>query len=286
MILRISGGTKRVSSQAIDLELLKALVEIVKSVARAEVMPRYLGVARHRKSDGSLFTQADLAAQSALLRELHHLRPAPALAEEMSSNDQEALWASAPHEMWCIDPIDGTSNFVNGIPYFALSVALLRDGKPILGVVYDPVADEAFYAGLGLGAYLDDEALPISDGAPSLRESIAEVDFKRLPKSLSLRLSQRPPYASQRNFGASALEWCYVAAGRFDVYIHGGQKLWDYAAGALILEESGGHYCGLHEDAFWDKGDPWVRSVIAARRPEIFVEWTRWIREVLREPGP
>lgn len=268
-------------SSTIDQPLLDELSELIKGVARTEVMPRFLGVARHRKSDGSVFTQADIAAQTALLKALTALVPAPCLAEEMSEEEQQALWNSAPTELWCIDPIDGTSNFVNGIPYFAVSVALLQQGRPVLGVVYDPVADECFKAGRGLGAYLDDEALPISNGASSLRESIAEVDFKRLPKALALQLSQTPPYASQRNFGASALEWCYVAAGRFDVYIHGGQKLWDYAAGALILEEAGGHYTGLHNDEFWDS-NPWVRSVLAARREDLFGEWKAYIREALK----
>lgn len=260
--------------------LLNALAELVKAVARAEIMPRFLGVARHRKSDGSLCTQADLAAQSALLAGLQTLVPAPCLAEEMPESEQQALWEALPDRLWCIDPIDGTSNFVNGIPYFAVSVALLQKGRPILGVVYDPVADECFTAALGLGAFLDDEALPISDGVQTLKDAIAEVDFKRLPKPLTLKLSQTPPYASQRNFGASALEWCYVAAGRFDVYVHGGQKLWDFAAGALILEESRGHCAGFESDDFW-VGSAWKRSVIAARHPAVFEAWKAWLRGAL-----
>jgi len=82
---------------------------------------------------------------------------------------------------------------------------------------------------------------------------------------------------SQRNFGASTLEWCYVAAGRFDVYLHGGQKLWDYAAGSLILAEAGGHYCTLTSDDF-GADDLWHRSVIAARDAQLFESWKRWVR--------
>jgi myo-inositol-1(or 4)-monophosphatase len=263
-----------------DRSLLPRLIEAVKRVAHQEVMPRYLNVARHRKSDGSLFTQADLAAQEALVRELRTLADCPFLGEEMGDAQQKALWEAGEQGVWCVDPIDGTSNFVNGIPYFAISVALVRCGRPVLGVIYDPVADECFYAGRGMGAFLDGEALPIKEGAATLREAIAEVDLKRLPRHLALLLGHQPPYASQRNFGASTLEWCYVAAGRFDVYLHGGQKLWDYAAGSLILDEAGGSYCGLYEDEFWGP-DPWQRSVIAALRPALFADWKSWVRERL-----
>jgi myo-inositol-1(or 4)-monophosphatase len=258
--------------------LLPLLIEAVKRVAQQEVMPRYLNVARHRKSDGSLFTQADLAAQEALVRELGRLIDCPFLGEEMTEAQQKALWDAGEQGLWCVDPIDGTSNFVNGIPYFAVSVALLRSGRPVLGVVYDPVADECFSAERGHGAFLNGEQLPIKQGTPSLREAIAEIDLKRLPRNLAQLLGRDPPYASQRNFGASTLEWCYVAAGRFDVYLHGGQKLWDYAAGSLILDEAGGHYCALDDDNFWGH-DPWQRSVIAALRPELFEDWKAWVRQ-------
>ena len=106
---------------------------------------------------------------------------------------------------------------------------------------------------------------------------MAEVDFKRLPATLAQALAASPPYSSQRNFGASTLEWCYVAAGRFDVYLHGGQKLWDYAAGSLILEEAGGLMCSLDSDDFWAE-EGWKRSVLAARTPELFEAWVSWVR--------
>ena len=116
----------------------------------------------------------------------------------------------------------------------------MRAGRSVLGVVYDPVADEMFYAEQGGGAFLNGERLPIKEHVPHLRNAMANVDFKRLPKALARAIVAAPPFASQRNYGAGTLEWCYVAAGRFDVYLHGGQKLWDYAAGCLILEEAGG----------------------------------------------
>nr|MBA2689676.1 inositol monophosphatase family protein [Burkholderiales bacterium] len=145
---------------------LAALVEVVKRVARVEIMPRYLKVAHERKSDGSLFTQADIAAQDFLTRELRKIANCPVLGEEMTEVAQHALWDSTTEGIWCVDPIDGTSNFVNGIPYFGVSVALMREARPVLGVVYDPVADEAFYAEAGEGAYLNEVPLPIKQTVP------------------------------------------------------------------------------------------------------------------------
>jgi len=257
--------------------MLKAVVAAVKLVAAEEIMPRYLKVAHQRKSDGSLCTEADTAAQAALAKKLQAILNVPVLGEEMPAAEQHALWQSGNDGLWCIDPIDGTSNFVRGLPYFAVSVALLRDGKSQLGVVYDPVADEVFAAESGKGAFLNGAALAKRETAESLHQALANVDLKRLGAKLVTQLSSNPPYGSQRNFGASALDWCYTAAGRYDVYLHGGQKLWDYAAGTLILWEAGGHACCIENDDF-AQGDIWQRSVIAASDKKLFDEWKSWIR--------
>jgi myo-inositol-1(or 4)-monophosphatase len=254
------------------------VIAAVKKVAAEEIMPRYLKVAHQRKSDGSLFTEADLAAQEALSRALRNIYPGPVVGEEMSQEEQVELWLQGDSGLWCVDPIDGTSNFVNGLPYFAVSVALMKQGRSVLGVVYDPVADEVFYAERNGGAWLGDERLPIKTHVPHVRNAMANVDFKRLGKRLAAELAANPPYSSQRNYGAGTLEWCYVAAGRVDLYLHGGQKLWDYAAGALILEEAGGRMCTLASDDFWGD-DLWHRSVVAARDPGLFQVWKSWIRE-------
>ncbi|MFA7241475.1 MAG: inositol monophosphatase family protein [Sulfuricellaceae bacterium] len=259
--------------------MLPAVLATIKSVAQTEIMPRYLKVARQQKSDGSLFTEADVASQAALVSGLREVLDCPVLGEEMPDERQHRLWREANDSgLWCIDPIDGTSNFVNGLPYFAVSVGLVRGGRCVLGAVYDPVADEMFHAERGRGAYLDGVRLPIKAHVPLLRHAMASVDFKRLAKDLARELAAAPPFASQRNFGASALDWCYTAAGRFDLYLHGGQKLWDYMAGSLILEEAGGAMCTLANDDFW-RDDLWKRSVIAALDPELFQEWKAWIRE-------
>lgn len=257
--------------------LLKATIAAVRLVAAEEIMPRYLKVSHQHKSDGSLCTEADIATQTALTRKLQAICNVPVLGEEMSEAEQLEIWQSAQEGLWCVDPIDGTSNFVRGLPYFAVSVALLRDGKSVLGVVYDPVADEMFAAESGRGAYLNGEKLFGRITAHTMGEALASVDLKRLGNKLAQMLATNPPCVSQRNFGASALDWCYTAAGRYDLYLHGGQKLWDYAAGMLVLSETGGYACCIESDEF-TQGDIWQRSVIAARNLTLFDEWKKWIR--------
>lgn len=272
-----SNAADNSAQQRADARMLEPLIEVVRGVASREIMPRYLKVAHSRKADGSLFTEADIAAQEALKLGLCSLIDIPVVAEEMTQQEQAEQWLEGAAGLWCVDPIDGTSNFVNGLPYFAVSVALMRHGRPVLGVVYDPVADEAFYAASGQGAFLNGEPLPIKTAFPSLRNAMAGVDLKRLDHALARHLVSAPPYMSQRNYGASALEWCYAAAGRYDVYLHGGQRLWDYAAGALIMTEAEGQICALEQDDFW-QAPLWRRSVIAALDPSLFASWKSWLR--------
>lgn len=273
----MKAAVRPIASTLKQASVLDQIGTVVRQVAASEVMPRYLKVAHQRKTDGSLCTEADLAAQDRLLELLPKIISAPVIGEEMPIETQVERWSAGEGGLWCVDPIDGTSNFVNGLPYFALSVAFMRQGRSVMGVVYDPVADELFSAERGAGSYLNGERLPIREQVPELGRAMAEIDFKRLTPALAAALAATPPYSSQRNFGASTLEWCYVAAGRFDVYLHGGQKLWDYAAGSLILEEAGGHMCSLENDDFW-ADETWKRSVIAATDPGLFDAWRQWVR--------
>lgn len=259
-------------------ELLRQVIDAVRVVGREEVMPRYLKVAHARKGDGSLFTEADIAAQHALEVRLKAIAPFPVLGEEMEDEAHQQHWADGEAGLWCVDPIDGTTNFVSGLPFFAMSVALMKQGRPILGVVYDPQADECFYAERGEGAFMNGEILPLKSPPSLLQQCIAGVDFKRIPRALAVRLAAEHPYSSQRNLGASTLDWCYLAAGRLQVYLHGGQKLWDYAAGALILEEAGGRVSALDQDDFW-QGEPWKRSVVAGLTPELLEQWRAWVAQ-------
>lgn len=256
---------------------LSALAHTLREVARNAVMPHFLKTAGNRKSDGSVLTEADLAAQAQLAQRLPKILAGPVLGEEMPQSAQAALWQTGSTGLWCIDPIDGTSNFANGIPFFGLSAAYMENGETRLGAVYNPASDECFLAARGAGAWLNDTPLPLREPAADLAHAIAGVDPKRLPLHLREALAGAAPFDSQRNFGASALEWCFVAAGRLDVYVHGGQMLWDYAAGQLILEEAGGAHTTL-------EGRPapvhpgLKRSVVAGTNAALLRAWHGWLR--------
>jgi myo-inositol-1(or 4)-monophosphatase len=256
--------------------------DAVIAVARQEILPRYLSVARHHKADGSIYTEADLKAQAFLVEMLHKILPVPILGEEMSQAKQKQLWDQhAKSGLWCVDPIDGTTNFVNGMPFFAVSVALFVDEHPALGVLYDPIDEELFSASLTNAATLNGEPLPLKDvRLLSIKQALAGIDFHGLPKPLATALIQQHPFGYFRSMCASTLEWCYTAAGRFDLYLHGGQMLWDYSAGAFIYERVGGKMATLEKDDYW-QDDIWHRSAIAALNPILFEEWEQWIRQHL-----
>ena len=255
---------------------LSAVCELVRDVARREVMGRFLSVDYERKHDGTLMTEADLAAQNALVEGLSRIVPFPVMGEEMTREEQQRLWQAGGSGLWVLDPIDGTTNFLHGLPYFASSVALLVHGRPVLGVTYNPVTDELFHAVRGGGAFLNGQRLPLKGFTPRMPDAIAGVEIKWLSGKLPARLMSVAPYGSQRNLGASTLDWCFLAAGRFDLYLHGGQKLWDYAAGSLILLEAGGDLCSLNHDDYWED-QVWTRSAVAALNPELFQQWKKWV---------
>jgi myo-inositol-1(or 4)-monophosphatase len=261
----------------ISVAFAHAVIEAVRTVAADEIMPRYRSVVAERKDDGSLVTDADFAAQHALAKHLARIEAIPMLGEEMAREDQARIFAEAPR-FWCVDPVDGTSNFANGIPYFAVSVALMQGGRPLFGTVYDPVSDEAFYAVRDAGAFLNRKPLVLSPSAPTLAAAHVEVSLRRDTKALRNALKRHPPCAKRRTSGSSTLSWCDLAAGRIDAMLHSGQKMWDYAAGALILAEAGGALCTIEADDFWSAG-AWSRSVIAARTPELLGEWREWVRQ-------
>ena len=257
--------------------MISQIREAIRVVAEEEVMTRFMRHEYVRKADGSLRTPADVEAQKKLRSLLCDIKPAPFLGEEMTENEQKKIMQNKENFLWCVDPLDGTSNFVNGIPFFAISVALLEKGQSCVGVVYDPVGGEMFHAEKGGGAYLNESIIKRKVPPRALSQAIAQIDFKRLPKLISSSLLKNPPFASQRNFGASSLEWCYLAKGRFDVYAHGSQKVWDYAAGALILSEAQGVLRTLYSADFW-KGPIGSRSVVAASSPSMLDEWVERLR--------
>lgn len=247
-------------------------------VGREELLPRLQRVSAQSKLDGSLVTEADLAVHRRVRRSLLAAWPdIPVLSEEMPAVEQQALLAGGG-PLWCLDPLDGTSNFVATLPLFAVSLALIEDARITLGVVYDPIRDESFAATVGGGTSLNAHPLAPRRDAPALQGCIALVDFKRLAKPLAERLSTHPPYASQRNLGACALEWAWLAAGRGHLYLHGGMGLWDYAAGSLLLAEAGGFSATLDGEPVL-RLDPGPRSAVAAVDQDLYVAWQRALSE-------
>ena len=259
-------------------------IDAVRAVAAEEILPRYRNAAASLKADGSTLTDADLAAQDALVARLTAIEPLPVIGEEMPAHEQEAAFARGGR-LWCLDPLDGTRNFAAGVPFFAVSVALMEDARTLFGTVYDPVADEAYFAVRGAGAWLNHRPLLVPARGPALARAVAEVSLRRDTAALRGALKKRKPYARRLTSGSSALSWCHLAAARTDVMLHSGQKMWDYAAGALILEEAGGCLATLDHDDFWAAA-PWSRSVIAARTRPLLDEWKTWIRNELRDPKP
>ena len=256
---------------------LSDLANLVCEIADRELPPRFCCKSGSRKSDGSLVTEADVIMQDALAQVLNTKWPdIDLLGEEMPVAQQQRALQHKESGVWCIDPLDGTSNFSAGVPYYAVSVALIRNGRVELGVVYDPSRKECFCAARGKGAWMNGDPLQQQRLSSPLSSGMALIDLKRLESTLASRLASTPPYKSQRSFGAVALDWCWLAAGRCHVYLHGQQKLWDYAAGSLVLEEAGGSAVTLEgEPVFRATLEP--RSAAAALDPDIFKQWVEWL---------
>jgi len=261
-----------------DLEKLKSLVKIA---AQEELLKDFGHSDYEYKDDGSVVTPADLAMQNRLEKDLRQHWPMyEILGEEMTDDEQLAVIEQAETNKgayWCIDPLDGTSNYAAGLPFFAVSIALIINKQQHVGLIYDPVRDEMFTAIKGQGAYLNNQRIDHSN-MKFIKDKpvVAEIDLKRLPEKLAVKLVTESIFASQRNIGSSAIDWCWMSAGRFDIYLHGGQKLWDYAAGSLIFREAGGFSISLDNDDVF-RGQLEIRSVLACHDKYLFNYWYDWI---------
>ena len=153
---------------------------------------------------------------------------------------------------WIIDPIDGTFNYTFGLPYFAVSIALVHDGAPLVGVVYDPCHGELFFSQHGGGAWVNTHAARTSD-RKRLEDAIVGMDFSydvdERMESLDRIRGLIPYIRSFRVLGSAALGLVYVACGRLDVFFHQELKPWDWAAAALIVKEAGGRLTDIHGGA-------------------------------------
>lgn len=225
--------------------------------------PGYLTWKGHR----DVVSGASLEVQEAILAVLRHECPDDAiLAEE--GPEEEALPVSADR-LWIVDPICGSLNFVQGIPFFAVSVALRVGGEIRVGVVYDPMRDEIFAARTGGGATLNGRAIGVritSEGPDVWEQSWVGFDLphsgERREQALRLLGLFSMEVMSQTMLGSPALGLCYVACGRLHAYWHLDAKPWDVAAGAVILGEAGGLINGsdggswLHSDGGYVAGTP------------------------------
>jgi myo-inositol-1(or 4)-monophosphatase len=260
------------------------IISIVENVAENELKPRFANVKNVKKDDGSLLTEADIIVQNKIRQSLMQIdTDVLFLSEEMSNEEQLKLIQQTDSSIWILDPLDGTTNFSSGIPYYAISLALIKNGQVELGIVYDPERKECFFAEKGQGAKLQTgKQIPISlnglNKVSQLCDAVACVDLKRLPEAIAVKIVTQHPFRSQRSFGGVALDWCWLAAGRFDVYLHGKQNIWDYAAGQLIFSESGGASSTLAgEPVFSNKLE--ARTGIGAGNATLFAEWSDWLKK-------
>ncbi len=192
------------------------------------------------KGAGDFVSKADVAAEEIIREELRTARPTYGwLAEEGGEADGED-----PTRRWIVDPLDGTTNFLHGLPHWAVSIALEHKGQVVAGVVYDPSKDEMFFAEKGQGAFMNDTRLRVS-GRRSMIECLFSTGLpfggrSDLPETLQELARIMPVCAGVRRFGAAALDLAYVAAGRYDGYWERRLNAWDIAAGSLIVREAGG----------------------------------------------
>ena len=191
------------------------------------------------KSAGDFVSRADLTAEKIIRKELTNARPNYGWLGEESGG----FIGEDPTRRWVVDPLDGTTNFLHGLPHWAVSIALEHRGKIVCGVVYDPAKDEMFVAEKGIGARLNDVRIRVSDRR-NMIESIYATGLPfagkpDLPLTVRELSGILPACAGVRRWGAAALDLAYVAAGRYEGFWERDLQLWDIAAGLIIAREAG-----------------------------------------------
>jgi len=223
--------------------LLNVMVAAAQKAARR--MVRDFGEVENlqvsKKGPADFVSIADKKAEETLVRELQKARPDYGFVLE-EGNDIEGKDSS---NTWIIDPLDGTTNFLHGIPHFAISIALVRDSEPFAGVVYNPVTDEMFWAEKGQGAYLNGRRLRVS-ARVDLSDGLFATGVPFLGKKKDDdRFLQRIDAVTSvssgiRRFGSAALDLAFVAAARYDGFWECDLQPWDMAAGIVLVREAGG----------------------------------------------
>jgi myo-inositol-1(or 4)-monophosphatase len=222
--------------------LLKVMIESVRRAARGLV--RDFGEVSElqvtKKGAADFVSAADLKAEQVLCDELAKVRPGYGFVGEERG---EVPGTDKTHR-WIVDPLDGTTNFLHGIPHFAINVALERDSQIVAGVTYNPVTHDLFWAERGRGAFFNDRRLRVS-ARTRLDEAVIATGIPFLGHGQHARflkelhqIGQR--VAGVRRFGSAALDLAWVAAGRFDGYWERDLGVWDLAAGTLLVSEAGG----------------------------------------------
>ena len=184
-------------------------------------------------------TMADKSSQEAVAKILRNAFPGHSVVGEEDIKKTPRL-----KYCWIIDPLDGTVNYIHGIPFFCISIALLKNGKQLTGVVYAPCLDELFVAQRGVGAFLNGRKIKVSSNKRIVRSLVVtgfpydiHSDSRKVMKSFAKVIVN---VQGVRRLGSAALDLAYVAAGRFEAFWEKGLKPWDVAAGSLFVEEAGG----------------------------------------------
>ncbi len=230
-----------------------------------------------RKGAADFVSRADLKAEEILKEELLGARPAYGwLAEEAGAEEK----GKDPTRRWIVDPLDGTTNFLHGLPHWAISIALEHKGEVVSALVLDATKDEIFVAEKGQGAWMNDRRLRVS-GRRDMTEMLfgTGVPFAGtdgLPATLRDLSRLMPRCAGMRRNGAAALDLAYVAAGRLDGFWERGLKPWDMAAGLLLVQEAGGFV-----EALTEGGRPFETGDVVAANAEVFERFAT----LLRMPG-
>lgn len=228
------------------MELLDVAVAAAKK--GGEVVSRYFNtnIAREVKDDKSFVTAADKEAETAIIAHIKkHFPDHSILSEESGAETQ-----NSPYE-WIIDPLDGTANFVNGIPLFAVSVAALKDGVPVVGVVYQPIGDALYAAEKGKGTSWNGKRVTVSDGDKEHAVITFDPGKKHKDKLNALFGNTERFVKAKRYLGCAALSLAFVARGGTEGVFFLGLNKWDYAAGVLLVAEAGGTITDF-------AGAPWV----------------------------
>ncbi len=178
-----------------------------------------------KKGPNDFVTNADLKAEKIIIEELSKARPDYSLISEENGVKKNKNSKST----WIIDPIDGTVNFLHGIPHFAISIALKINNEIVSGLIYDPIKDEMFFAEKDSGAFFNNHRMRVSN-----KKDINDCIF-----ATGGKLKKEPDFLYRKS-GCAALDMAYVASGRFDGYFQKNLNLWDIAAGILIVKEAGG----------------------------------------------